>query len=180
MFFLFNMKKIMIVVLVLSVLFLVGCAKEPIVKESNFGEECGKDEFERDECCERVMSEKSIVLPACVGKWKWNGELNSCVYDCGFKRLINNFEECVAAGHPVMESYPEQCSDGLRSFTRELRDDEMIETKKPRILTEKECESIGRVVDSDCEDGETSIGVVIVNYTYDICCNHADYFPSLE
>jgi flagellar basal body-associated protein FliL len=32
---------------------------------------------------------------------------------------INSFEECAAAGYPIMESYPEQCrtNDG-RVFTR--------------------------------------------------------------
>jgi hypothetical protein len=35
--------------------------------------------------------------------------------------VITNFEECAAAGNPVMESYPEQCMtpDG-RSFTRDI------------------------------------------------------------
>lgn len=34
---------------------------------------------------------------------------------------INSFEECAAAGYPIMESYPEQCrtSDG-RNFVREV------------------------------------------------------------
>lgn len=34
---------------------------------------------------------------------------------------ISNYEQCVAAGNPILESYPEQCvtPDG-RSFTREL------------------------------------------------------------
>lgn len=34
---------------------------------------------------------------------------------------ITNYEECVNAGFPIMESYPEQCAtpDG-RTFTREL------------------------------------------------------------
>src|SRR3989344_7622585 len=34
---------------------------------------------------------------------------------------INSFEECVAAGYPIMESYPEQCKtpDG-RSFTKHM------------------------------------------------------------
>lgn len=30
---------------------------------------------------------------------------------------INSFEECVAAGNPVMESYPEQCAAGGKTFT---------------------------------------------------------------
>ncbi len=37
---------------------------------------------------------------------------------------ISSYEECVAAGNPIMESYPEQCSDGINSFTRKLSDEE--------------------------------------------------------
>ena len=34
---------------------------------------------------------------------------------------ISSYEECVAAGHPVMESYPEQCAvPGGETFTRKL------------------------------------------------------------
>ena len=42
------------------------------------------------------------------------------------RRGINTFEECVAAGNPIMESYPEQCmtKDG-RSFTRELPENQL-------------------------------------------------------
>src|SRR3989344_1980362 len=36
------------------------------------------------------------------------------------KAQINNFEECAAAGNPVMESYPRQCSADGRTFTEEL------------------------------------------------------------
>ncbi len=37
------------------------------------------------------------------------------------KQIITNFEECVKAGNPVMESYPRQCrlSDGT-NFVEEL------------------------------------------------------------
>jgi hypothetical protein len=38
---------------------------------------------------------------------------------------ITSYEECVAAGYPVMESYPEQCAaPGGYSFTRKLTDEE--------------------------------------------------------
>ena len=37
---------------------------------------------------------------------------------------INSFEECKAAGFAIMESYPEQCSDGVTMFTRVLTDEE--------------------------------------------------------
>lgn len=30
---------------------------------------------------------------------------------------IDSFEECVAAGHPVMESYPEQCAANGQTFS---------------------------------------------------------------
>lgn len=38
--------------------------------------------------------------------------------------LIDNFEECVAAGYPVLESYPEQCRtrDG-RTFTKDISEE---------------------------------------------------------
>ena len=39
---------------------------------------------------------------------------------------INSFEECVAAGYPVMESYPEQCSDGENTFTRDITPDKEL------------------------------------------------------
>lgn len=46
-------------------------------------------------------------------------------YDHGFSRIktenISSFEECKAAGYPIMESYPEQCAtpDG-KHFVRQL------------------------------------------------------------
>ena len=33
---------------------------------------------------------------------------------------ITNFEECAAAGNPVMESYPRQCHAGDRAFTENI------------------------------------------------------------
>lgn len=33
---------------------------------------------------------------------------------------ITNFEECVEAGFPVMESYPRQCSDGKNTFVEDI------------------------------------------------------------
>ncbi len=41
-------------------------------------------------------------------------------YDETSQSIASSFEECVALGFVVMESYPEQCSDGVRTFTREL------------------------------------------------------------
>ncbi len=35
-------------------------------------------------------------------------------------QTITSFEECVAAGNPVMESYPEQCAADGQTFTRDI------------------------------------------------------------
>lgn len=45
---------------------------------------------------------------------------------------ITNYEECVAAGYPIMESYPEQCAvpDGP-SFTRVITDEEQAALTQP-------------------------------------------------
>ena len=39
---------------------------------------------------------------------------------------VDSFEECVAAGNPVMESYPRQCMHGGRTFVEELPVEEPI------------------------------------------------------
>jgi len=44
---------------------------------------------------------------------------------------VTSFEECVAAGNPVMESYPRQCRANGRIFVEEIRDlkyDEILDT----------------------------------------------------
>lgn len=49
---------------------------------------------------------------------------------------VTNFEECVAAGNPVMESYPRQCRHGDETFTEnigtELEKMELIRLNTPR------------------------------------------------
>lgn len=32
---------------------------------------------------------------------------------------ITDFESCVAAGNPVVDTYPEQCLDGTRGYVRQ-------------------------------------------------------------
>lgn len=36
------------------------------------------------------------------------------------KPSINSFDECVAAGYPILESYPEQCYTEDKRFINEL------------------------------------------------------------
>jgi hypothetical protein len=46
---------------------------------------------------------------------------------------INSYDECVTAGYPVMESYPEQCAAGGKTFTRDISGD----TKPNEYTSEK-------------------------------------------
>ncbi len=50
--------------------------------------------------------------------------------------LVTSFEECVAFGNPVMESYPRQCRHGDQSFTEnvgnELEKTDLIRLNTPR------------------------------------------------
>src|SRR5680860_1906637 len=52
------------------------------------------------------------------------------------KPTVTNFEECVAAGNPEMESYPRQCRNGAQSFTEnignELEKTDLIRLSTPR------------------------------------------------
>lgn len=34
--------------------------------------------------------------------------------------IVTNFEECVSAGNPVMESYPRQCKDSDQTFVEDI------------------------------------------------------------
>ena len=40
---------------------------------------------------------------------------------------VTNFEECVAQGNPIMESYPEQCAHEGVVYTRELSPEEVVD-----------------------------------------------------
>ncbi len=39
---------------------------------------------------------------------------------------ITNFDECVTAGNPVMESYPEQCSANGQTFTKDVSKEQKV------------------------------------------------------
>ncbi|HRN96011.1 MAG TPA: hypothetical protein PLD54_01025 [Candidatus Levybacteria bacterium] len=71
---------------------------------------------------------------------------------------ISNFDECAAAGYPIMESYPARCmTPDKRSFTQELSEEE-----KKRLIPPTEQISCGNGVCEDitcdaigCPEGET-------------------------
>lgn len=67
--------------------------------------------------------------------------VSATVYFIGFKKSedisITSFEECVALGNPVMESYPEKCVAGGTTFVRdignelEMRNQIMVSNPRP-------------------------------------------------
>ena len=53
-----------------------------------------------------------LVLVGAVAFFYVNSKVNN----------ISNFEECIAAGNPAMESYPRQCRAGDKTFTEQIDD----------------------------------------------------------
>lgn len=106
------MKKIMIAILVFALIAIAGCVQKPFL-----GESCGTvSPDSRDKCCAMKMDGKPHIM--CVGGWKYNLDTSECEFICAFKE-ITSFAECEAAGYPIMESYPEQCSANGKVFVAE-------------------------------------------------------------
>jgi len=117
------MKKTILILLTLTAIVLLsGCVQQqqpPLV-----GESCGTvSPDSRDACCASKM--KDAIHPMCVGGWKYNPANNMCGWECAAEKKITSFEECVAAGNPVMESYPRQCRADGQLFVEDI--DEPIE-----------------------------------------------------
>ena len=58
-----------------------------------------------------------------------------CAVEKPPEQKITNFEECVAAGNPVMESYPRQCRAGDETFTEIISHVCTPEEKSAEICT---------------------------------------------
>lgn len=81
----------------------------------------------------------AVLVAAGLGYWFF-------IRDDEPQASINSYDECVATGYPVMESYPEQCAvPGGQTFTRELTEkekneqalvDAMAEARKSDLITE--------------------------------------------
>ncbi len=64
---------------------------------------------------------------------------------------VTSFEECEAAGYPVMESYPRQCQANGEVFTEEL-DQQVLDCEEEHLTY---CPSLGECVDvrtTHCEE----------------------------
>ena len=59
-----------------------------------------------------------FLMPRFCEDFKWRDKVNNKPNE------ITNFEECIAAGNPAMESYPRQCRDSItdRIFTEDIED----------------------------------------------------------
>lgn len=74
------------------------------------------------------------------------------VSGCVQEQKINSFEECVAAGYPVAESYPRQCMTPDKTFVEEIPKEESLRMSCEAaggawIEGVNECENIA---ESDC------------------------------
>ena len=130
------MKKTILILLTLTVIILLsGCVQQqqpPLV-----GDSCGTvSPDSRDACCASKM--KDAIHPMCVGGWKYHQASNSCIWECETSedKKITSFEECVAAGNPIMESYPRQCRANGQLFVEEL--DEPIQGPEQPIGGERD------------------------------------------
>lgn len=45
--------------------------------------------------------------------------LIGCTQNQTTENNISNFDTCIEAGNPIMESFPEQCSDGENTYTKD-------------------------------------------------------------
>ena len=81
---------------------------------------------------------------------------------------ITNFEECIAAGNPAMESYPRQCKAGDETFT-EVIEEEVI-PEEPEVVEE---ESGVTETELSMHDSESDCWIGYEGKVYDI----TDWLP---
>lgn len=52
-----------------------------------------------------------VIILAIIGLYLWQNRQE--------RNSINSFEDCAAAGNPIMESYPEQCAANGKTFMKQ-------------------------------------------------------------
>jgi len=96
---------------------------------SNWLKEPGEEKVCQDLCGDGICQQIVCLAIGCPCA----ETLENCAQDC----IIQSFEQCIAAGYPVLESYPRQCKtpDG-KSFTEytgnELEKIDLIRIDYPR------------------------------------------------
>ncbi len=62
---------------------------------------------------------------------------------------INNFQDCISAGYPTMESYPRQCSDGKNTWTEKVGNENyLFPNEILEIAQNSECTQKGTLIDN--------------------------------
>jgi len=93
----------------------------------------------------KIIYVVGVIVLAALAYWIYNSNSSNQSQDYAAPQNgeINSYEDCVAAGYPVMESYPEQCAtpDG-RSFTRDISG-EIDENGEINIQLSEICASAG-------------------------------------
>jgi hypothetical protein len=85
------------------------------------------------------------------------------------RAVVTNFEECVAAGFPVMESHPEQCRAGDRVFVRDQDAGERI--GDPERIVRDGC-FVGGCSSEVCSDDPDVVTICIYRPEY-VCYKRA-------
>lgn len=78
-----------------------------------------------------------------VGLWVLRGDST--------RQSIQSFEDCVAAGNPVMETFPEQCMAGDKLFVKQYKESEVTQNTTVRgVITriEPNCDQVLELSDS--------------------------------
>ncbi|MFH1404567.1 MAG: hypothetical protein ABIH21_00520 [Patescibacteria group bacterium] len=52
---------------------------------------------------------------------RYSDDILKFITEQNTQEQVNNFDDCVKAGNPVMESYPRQCSSGGEKFVEKIR-----------------------------------------------------------
>jgi len=125
------MKKNLI--FIFAVLLLAGCSLQPVAKPNQLPNNT-----------KQFCTQEAKLCPdgSAVGRTGPNCEFSLCPGENQLQ-IITNFEECAAAGNPIMESYPRQCRANGQTFVEELSDADKAKLQPP---TEPACKDL-------CGDG---------------------------
>ena len=102
--------------------------------------------------------------------------LSAVIFISQNKIAINSYEECVAAGYPIMESYPEQCKtpDG-RTFVRVIAQKELAFGTQATLAVNESVKfndglsvTLLEINDSRCKSGVVCIWAGELSFKFNI------------
>lgn len=97
----------------------------------------------------QIVLSVAVALVALIGVVIWSNVFRQ---DEGSIAKVTSFEECVQAGHPVMESYPRQCKtpDG-KTFVEQINS-EQESGIRGTVLLGPTCPVVKEPPDDECAD----------------------------